>query len=155
MIRTVIALLIVALIFGFLALFVLAGIAQTHGVVEVPASENYASVDIVNADYADAWRADLVERTYKDIDQVGERAFRKGKQIFRNESEVVYQGAAPGLTWQVSYLLDRGTAPNTLMVTTTVRYHNRLGRAYWFLVKPVHRRLTPFRVDQMAMTAPE
>lgn len=155
MIRTVIALFVVVLIFGFLGLFVLAGIAQTHGVVEVPASENYASVDIAKADYADAWRAEMTDRTYADIDRLRERAFRKGKEIFRNESEVVYQGTAPGLTWQMSYQLDRSTAPHTIMVTTTVRYRNRLGKVYWFFVKPVHRKLTPFRVDQMAITAPD
>jgi len=155
MIRTVITILVVVGLFSFLGLFVLAGIAQTHGVVEVPAAENFASVDVANADYADAWRAELNFRTYRDIEQVSERAFRKGKQTFRNESEVVYQGTSPGLTYQVSYQLDRGTAPHTIMVTTTVHYHNRLGRAYWFFVRPVHRMLTPFRVDQMAMTAPE
>lgn len=155
MIRTVIALLVVVLIFGYLGLFVLSGIAQTHGVVEVPTSENYASVDVMKADYADAWRAEMKERVYRDIDEVSSRAFRKGKEIFRNESEVVYQGTNPGLTWQVSYQLDRGTVPQTLMVTTTVRYHNRLGKVYWFFARPVHRMLTPFRVDQMAITAPD
>ena len=155
MIRTVITLLVVVVIFGFLGLFVLSGIAQTHGVVEVPASENFASVDIANADYADAWRAELHYRSYRDIEQVSQRAFRKGKEIFRNDSEVVYQGTAPGLTYQISYQLDRGTSPHTIMVTTTVRYRNRLGHAYWFFVRPGHRMLTPFRVDQMAMTAPE
>jgi hypothetical protein len=155
MIRTVITLLVVVLIFGFLGLFVLSGIAQTHGVVEVPAAENFASVDVHNADYSDAWRAELEYRTYRDIDQVAQRAFRKGREIFRNESEVVYQGTSPGLTWQASYQFDRSTSPNTIMVTTTVRYHNRFGKLYWAFVKPVHRMLTPFRVDQMAMTAPE
>jgi len=155
MVRTVITLFVVVLVFGFLGLFVLAGIAQTHGVVEVPAVENFASVDINGANYADAWRAELSYRTYRDIEQVSNRAFRKGKEIFRNESEIVYQGTSPGLTWQASYQLDRGTSPHTIMVTTTVRYRNNLGRAYWFFVKPVHRMLTPFRVDQMAMTAPE
>ena len=155
MIRTVITLFVVVLVFGFLGLFVLAGIAQTHGVVEVPAAENFASVDIASADYADAWRAELHHRTYRDIEQVAQRAFRKGKEIFRSEAEVVYQGTAPGLTWQASYQFDRSTSPNTIMVTTTVRYRNNLGRAYWLLVKPGHRMLTPFRVDQMAMTAPQ
>ena len=96
MIRTVITILVVVGLFSFLGLFVLAGIAQTHGVVEVPAAENFASVDVANADYADAWRAELNFRTYRDIEQVSERAFRKGKQTFRNESEVVYQGTSPG-----------------------------------------------------------
>lgn len=155
MIRTVITLVVVVLVFGFLGLFVLAGIAQTHGVVEVPAAENFASVDVANADYADAWRAELNYRTYGTIEQVTSRAFRKGREIFRNDSEVVYAGTAPGLNYQISYQLDRGTSPHTIMVTTTVKYQNAMGRAWWFFVKPGHRMLTPFRVDQMAMTAPE
>ncbi len=66
----------------------------------------------------------------------------------------MYAGGSSNLTYHVSYLLTRrdGTRA-TVTVSTTVRYENWRGRAYFAVVKPFHRVLTPYMVGRMVERA--
>jgi hypothetical protein len=68
---------------------------------------------------------------------------------------VVYAGTSPGLDYHVSYILEGGLPASGLRVSTAVSYRNWIGRAYFAVIRPFHRRLTPFMVSRMARWHPE
>jgi len=103
----------------------------------------------VQADYIDAYSSLLVGTNLQTIDKVAEKAFQKGKEIFRSKSEVVYQDGAPGLDFLVSYRLDSESSPKTLTITTAVFYKEPKGRRYFRLISPIHRTLAPFMLSRM------
>jgi hypothetical protein len=54
------------------------------------------------------------------------------------------------LDFRVSLLTRQAGEGSVLWVTTAVRTHNRLGRVYLAIVRPVHRRLVPASARTMA-----
>ena len=101
------------------------------------------------AAYIDAYRLSVSGDELRDLDDVIASAFQKGREVARNESEVVYQDRAPGLVFDVSYqLVPDGERP-ALTMTTAVRYTSRVGRVYFALIRPIHRSGVPFMLSRM------
>jgi hypothetical protein len=134
----------------------MSAVASSHDIVTMPIPENtFISGNAPTADYAEAVVGPMNYRIYKSIEQVEEHAFHKGDEVVhRDDHEVVYRGKAPGLNYQISYILDTDVYPTRLIVATTVRTRNRLGRAYWLLVKPIHKLVVPVALDRMLQEAP-
>ncbi|HEX5131718.1 MAG TPA: hypothetical protein VFX92_04425 [Candidatus Krumholzibacteria bacterium] len=153
--RAVVVALIVVAIVGYIGLFIMAGVAGTHDVVPIPVpSTSYLSV--MMGDYKDAYRAPLEYNTYRNVDHLAENAFKnKGKEIFRDDDEIVFEGYHFGIRYFNDYLLDRSTSPHTLSMVTVVRIHEKRGKYLWKFFKPIHRRLAPYLVDRMAQAAPD
>jgi hypothetical protein len=65
------------------------------------------------------------------------------KVFERNDSEVILGENDRHLDFRVSLYLEPldGKAPRKLTVSTAVKFHNFTGRAYFFFVKPFHRRI--------------
>jgi hypothetical protein len=153
--RAAVATLIVVAIAAVLGLVVMAGVAATHGVVHIPVpSSSYLSS--VKADHIDAYRAPLEYNTYRDIARLTAFIQHNGeRETYRSDDEIVYEGRAPGVTYFVSYILDRTTNPQTLSMVTAVRIHDRKGRYFWKVFRPVYRRLAPYLLDRLAQSAPD
>lgn len=155
MMKALIAGLVVIAIAGFIGLFIMAGVAATHDVVRIPVPSG-SHLAPLKADYADAYLAPLEYNTYRSIEGVTANAFRHGgKEIFRSENEVVYEGYRLGVRYFTSYRLDRTTSPNTLALITVVRIHEPKGKYAWRAFRPVHKRLAPYLLDRMAQAAPD
>jgi hypothetical protein len=144
----------VALVVGVVGLFIMAGVAAGHGVerVQIPV-DSYIALVAAAADYADAYRAPMPYGGYRNIDEVIAKAFKKGREVYRGDEEVVYEGEARGVHYMVSYILDNKGDPPTLTVATRIRYVTDQGRWYFRVERPIHRRLTPIMLDQMASSA--
>ena len=141
---------------GFVGLFAMSGVATSHDVIRVPVPrDSYLAGNVQTADYADAYSAPMRFNSYGTIDQVAESAFHKGQEAHRDDHEVAYSGKAPGLDYHISYILDLGARPRTLTVATTVHFHGWIGRAYWFVARPIHRMFVPVMLDRMAQAAPQ
>ncbi len=154
--KVVVGTLVVICITAGLGLVIMAGVAATHGVerVDVPSNSFLAGV-AQNADYADAYRMKMEFVFYRDIHQVIENAEIKGDdEAHRSKHEVVYDGGAPGLRYQVAYLLDRGVSPPTLTMITTVDIREKKGEYFWMVVRPIHRCLAPYMLDRLVSRAP-
>jgi hypothetical protein len=153
--RAAIATLVVVAITGALGLIVMAGVAATHGVVHIPVpGTSYLSS--IQADYVDACRAPMEYNTYRDITRVTAFIQHNGeRETYRSDYEIVYEGRAPGVTYFVSYMLDRTTSPHTLSMVTAVRIHNRKGSYFWTAFRPVYRRLAPYLLDRLVQAAPD
>lgn len=156
MFRTLVKVLVVAgVVLGltaFFGLFVMSNLARIDGVAAaaIP-NESYLSGSSQMCDYADAYRIPMEFNPFRNIDDVADNAFEKGRgEIHRTDKEVVYEGIAPGLRYDISYLLERRTQPSTLTVCTTVRCETRTGRIYLTLVKPIHKMLLPYMVKRMS-----
>jgi hypothetical protein len=137
---------------ALLGLFVMSNLARIDGVAPtaVP-NESYLSSLAERADYSDAYRIPMEFNPFGKVDDVADHAFEKGSaEIRRSDDEVVYRGEAPGLHYDISYLLERRTQPATLTVCTTVRYDDRKGRIYFTLVKPIHKMLMPYLLKRMS-----
>jgi len=81
--------------------------------------------------------------------------FNKGdSEIHRSDTELVYAGTAPGLTYNVGYSFGTDGHVRTLVVSTTVTIHSRTGKVYWTIVRPFHRLIVPFMLDRMVQAAP-
>lgn len=68
------------------------------------------------------------------------------KVIQRTEDEVVLGEDDKHLDFRVSLLLQKSSPEDkekVLTITTLVKFHNRMGRLYFILVKPFHRRIVP------------
>jgi hypothetical protein len=147
----------VVLLVCAIGLFVMAGVAQSHDVVRLPVpSGTFIAGTLPTADYSDAYVAPLRYSGFSSIERVAQQAFHRGhREVFRSDSEVAYEGRASGLEYYISYILRRDTSPPTLAVATTVRIREKKGRYYWMVAKQVHRRLLPYMLDRMAITAPD
>ena len=129
---------------GFGTLEVLRRVAYHRGTasVELPAgSEIRAKAE--GADYTDAYRTPLPEAA-----SIESFEFGLGREIARTEQEVVWEGAAPGLRYLASFHLSTGSPPE-LTLSTVVFYESAIGRAYFFFVRPVHRRGVPFMLSRL------
>ncbi len=104
------------------------------------------------ATYVDAYRLSVSGDELRDLDDVIAAAFQKGREVARSETEVVYQDRAPGLVFDVSYQLAPDGRRSALTMTTVVRYTSRVGRIYFALIRPIHRRGVPFMLSRMART---
>lgn len=152
--RAIVILIIVLAITGFVGLFIMAGVASTHDVapVPIPTDSHLASM---KSDYESAYRVPLTYRSYRDIDGVAEEAYRLGgREIYRDEKEVVYEGYRSGIRYFTSYILERRTSPTTLTMVTRVRVHEPKGGWLWRAARPVHKRLAPYLLDRIAQAAP-
>jgi hypothetical protein len=153
--KVVVVTLVVIAITALIGLIIMAGVAGTHGVerVDIPAN-SYLADSVSSADYADAYRIPMEFVAYREIHQVIQNAAFKGDdEVHRSETEVVYEGTAPGLRYHVAYILNREQVTPTLAMVTTVRILNREGRYFWTLVRPIHRCLAPYMLDRLASRA--
>lgn len=132
-------------------LFTLAIVANARGVRSVMAPvPSLIAIRGAGADYLDAYRVAVSPERLRNLDDVVAVAFQKGDEIGRSATEVVYQGCAPGLVFEVAYQLTLESDTSELTMTTAVRYTSGTGRVYFALVRPIHRRLVPFMVSRMA-----
>ncbi|MDH3197427.1 MAG: DUF2867 domain-containing protein [Candidatus Krumholzibacteria bacterium] len=144
---------IVVVVVGACGLVVMSYLARLDNVYEVPVPPgSLIAPTAASADYSDAWRGEL-RGSYRDIEHVIENAFHKPVELQRDDREVLYEGAAPGLRYRISYILDRDSRPQAIVACTTVKILNRSGRIYWTLIRPVHRALIPYMLKRMANAA--
>jgi len=157
LLRALFVAVIVLAITGCLGLFVMAGIAATNNVKSVPIPNTSTLTQFAaSADYMDAYQAPLEFNGFRDIDRVAEFAFHKGdNEIFRGENEVAYTGKKWGINYHVSYLIVRELPYNKLYVITAADIKDPKTRRLLPLLKFVHRKVTPFRLDRMAQLAPD
>jgi hypothetical protein len=137
---------------ALLGLFVMSSLARIDGVTPIPIPDgSYISSHVRNADYADSYRVEMQFSNYRHIGDVIDNAFAKGSgAIYRTEKEVCFEGVAPGLTYRVSYILEREATPPALTVSTTVHYIDTRGKIYFFLALPIHKMLVPYMLDRMS-----
>ncbi|HEU4930062.1 MAG TPA: hypothetical protein VFU38_09550 [Candidatus Krumholzibacteria bacterium] len=147
----------VVLITCAVGLFIMAGVAQSHDVVRVPVpSGSYIAGSVSSPDYTDAYVAPMQYRSFANIDRVAQQAFHRGdREVYRSKSEVAYEGEALGIAYVTSYILVKETSPQTLTVATSVKLGNKKARYCWMVAKQVHRRLMPYLIDRMVVTAPD
>lgn len=136
-----------------LALLIVAGIASLEALRVVAARRGVSEIELPpesviaaradGANYIDAYRAP----THPDA-TLDAATFTMGREVARTESEIVWEGGAPGLRFLASYYLEED-APRHFTLSTVVFYESWLGHVYFFFVKPVHRRLVPFMVSTM------
>ena len=150
---------IVVVIACAIGLFIMAGVAQSHDVVPIPLPpSSYVASTEPMSDYSDAFIAPMNYSTFANIDRVAQQAFHRGdREVFRDEHEVAYEGRKYGLSYVVSYILTKDTAPQTLVVATTVKVADEKKRARYLLtiLKPIHRSLIPYLLDRMVILAPD
>ncbi len=134
----------------------LGGLGYWRGVREVRLpSTSLLATTMPEPDYLDSYQVAVRSTAFENISAVRAAAFRKGEEIARSRWEVVYAGSAPGLDVHVSYLLEGGLPATGLRVSTAVHFRNGIGRAYFALIRPLHRRLTPFFLSRMARWHPK
>jgi hypothetical protein len=144
---------IVVVVVGGAGLVVMSYLARVDNVYVVPIPPgSLIAPTAAKADYSDAWRGEL-RGSYRDIDHLIDNAFHKPVELQRDDREVLYEGAAPGLHYRISYILDTDDRPHAIVVCTAVHVLNRTGRIYWTLVRPVHRALIPYMLKRMANAA--
>ena len=78
------------------------------------------------------------------------RQFGLFKLFAINHDEAMLGENDKHLDFRVSLMLDRAQK-NSLIVSTAVKINNRLGTAYFFVVKPFHRFIVPIMIRRMAM----
>lgn len=134
----------------------LGGVGYLRGVRELrlPRTSLLATT-MSEPDYLDSYHVAVRTSSFKDADDLRAAAFQKGEEIARSRWEVVYAGSSPGLEYHVSYILEGGLPATGLRVSTAVKYRSGVGRLYFAIVRPFHRRLTPFMLSRMARWHPE
>lgn len=65
------------------------------------------------------------------------------KVFGKTTNEIILGDDDKHLDCRVSLLLEQDKQYKRVAVTTTVKYHNWLGRCYFFFVKPIHRLIVP------------
>ena len=58
---------------------------------------------------------------------------------FKNERETVLKLSDKHLDAYLSFYLEKGTDTAAVTVVTVVRFHNLLGKVYFFFIKPFHK----------------
>lgn len=145
---------VVVAIVALLGLGAMSTLARVDGVHEIPVpSTSLIAANAAAANYADAWRIDMPLDCFANVDAMAKNAFYTPVEIQRDATEVVYEGSAPGLHYEVSYILDRSTHPPAIEVCTAVHIDNREGRLYWAFVHPIHRMIVPYMLKRMANAA--
>ncbi len=133
----------------------LGALARLRGVREIERPpRSLISMTMPEPDYSDTYRAPTPPNAFLNLDDVRAVAFERGVEIARSQWEVVYEGNAPGLTYHVSYFVEGGFPPTALRMTTSVAYRNWIGRVYFAVVGPFHRRGVPFMLGRMARRGP-
>jgi len=156
MFRTLVKVVFVAAVIlgitAFAGLFVMSSLARINGVHEVPVpNASVLANEAARADYSDAYRIEMEFCPFRNIDDVAANAFERGSaELTRTDSEVMYEGVAPGVRYNISYILDRSADPPTLTVCTAARKEGKTGMVYLPLVKPIHRMLVPYLVNRMS-----
>ncbi len=95
-------------------------------------------------------KADLADVSKLNPPYETGRQFGLFKLLAINHNEAVLGEDDKHLNFRVSLLVDR-TQENSLVVSTVVKINNRLGKAYFFVVKPFHRFIVPIMVKRMAV----
>jgi len=129
----------------------LGGLGYLRGVRELrlPRTSLLATT-MPEPDYLDSYHVAVRTTAFGGIEDLRTAAFQKGEEIARSRWEVVYAGSSPGLDYNVSYILEGGLPATGLRVSTAVKYRSGIGRLYFAIVRPFHRRLTPFMLSRMA-----
>lgn len=73
------------------------------------------------------------------------------KVFAKSENEIVLGEDDKHLDLRVSLILEKNglnEREKRITVTTVVKINNRLGRCYFFIVKPVHKTMVPFLLKQ-------
>lgn len=155
-IKTILIAAVVMAVAGFIGLFVMSGVASSHGVrrIDLPPGCHAAAV-AEKADYTDAYQSPMTYMAFKSIDEAAAATFAPGREVQRTETEVAYTGYRGGARYDISYVLDRSADPPTITVATAVRLPSRKSRVYWFVAGRVHRMLFPYLLDRMAHSAVE
>ncbi len=157
--RIVVASAFVILVACAVGLFVMAGVAQSHDVVRLPVPPStFIGSSAPAAAYATAYVAPMRYSTFASIERVEQQAFFHGeKEAFRDEHELSYQGTKWGLGYTMSYILEKGTEPQTLTVALTLNPVDPKGQARYLIkvLKPVMRGLLPYLLDRMVVLAPD
>lgn len=107
-------------------------------------SDRLVAQYVEGADYVDNDGAELPTGSSVTIADVERAAIQKGHLLATSDSEVVYTDHAPGLTFHVAYALLESDGRRELEFTTAVHYSSRVGRIYFFFVRPVHRLSLPW-----------
>jgi hypothetical protein len=155
LLRLVVGVTLVLAVAGVLGLAVAGGIARAHDVDAIPVPDESYLANL-KADYKDAYRAPLDYNSYRDIDRLSETAFKNGgREIFRSDTELVYEGTRAGVRYFNAYYLDRSTSPGTLTLVTAVRVMSTKGKYAWKLFRPIHTNLAPYQVERLASGAPD
>ncbi len=139
-------------------LFIMAGVAQSHDVVRIPVPPNtFIAGTLPTSDDSDAYVGPMDYSTFRDIERVAQQVFHRGtREVYRDEREVAYDGTAFGMSYRISYILNKETSPQTLAVATTVQFGpQKRTRYYWKVAKQVNRRLLPYLLDRMIIMAPD
>jgi hypothetical protein len=68
----------------------------------------------------------------------------------RTDDEILLGGDDRHLDFRASMLLQRDAARSWAVLTTVVHFHNGLGRAYFFVVRPFHRLIISSLLRNMA-----
>lgn len=89
------------------------------------------------------------------IDDLERHAFQRGRQVGRNDVEVVYTDGAPGLRFFVSYAVTRADEGCRAEMATVVRFERPRGRWYLAVVKPFHRLVVPWQFVRSVRRAAE
>lgn len=69
------------------------------------------------------------------------------KVFEKTENEVIIGEDDKHLNFRISFLLDKKTA--AIQMTTAVKFHNRFGKAYFFLIKPFHKIIAPLMLKNI------
>lgn len=102
------------------------------------------AAEIEAADYHDNLLVRIPAGQDLGIDDLDRHAFQRGREVGRNNAEVVYTDGAPGLRFFVSYAVSRAREGCRAEMATVVRYEQPRGRRYFAVVKPFHRLLMPW-----------
>lgn len=65
------------------------------------------------------------------------------KVFDKTSTEIILGGDDQHLDFRVSLLIEQDKQYKKVTVTTVVKYHNRLGKCYFFFVKPIHKMIVP------------
>jgi hypothetical protein len=69
------------------------------------------------------------------------------KVFDKTENEVIIGEDDKHLNFRISFLLDKKTA--VIQMTTAVKFHNNLGKIYFFFVKPFHKIIAPLMLNNI------
>ncbi|MGH7503446.1 MAG: DUF2867 domain-containing protein [Longimicrobiales bacterium] len=148
------------IIAGVVVLLIVAGlltletVGRSRGVsrVAVPSSSMIEKL-ATDADYADSYMWTVPAALFPDTRALDRFAFQRSAVAGETSDEIMYMGGSSGHVYHISYLRRREDAETKLHVSTTVHYKNWSGWLYFTMVRPGHRRLTPYMVSVMIRQA--
>lgn len=136
------------------SLATLGAIGRARGISRVPIpTASLIESSAQDADYADSYSAVVSPALFPDTRSLDRFAFQRSTIAEETADEIMYTGESPGLVYHISYLRRREGTEARLFVSTAVHYKNWRGRLYFTVVRPGHRRLSPFMVSVMIRQA--